>query len=61
VERFRSTEVWVMLDKAQRPAPEVAARMVTDARRVVLLRWAYRAALVSAACISTSIISSLMS
>jgi hypothetical protein len=59
-DRFRSTEVWVMLDKAQRPAPEVAARMVTDARRVVLLRWSYRAAQVAAAFIAASIIGSLL-
>ncbi len=42
--RYRRTEVWVMLDEHMRPPPEVAARMVTDARRAVLLRWALRAA-----------------
>jgi hypothetical protein len=41
---YRRTEVWIMLAEDMRPPPDVAARMVTDARRVVLLRWSLRAA-----------------
>jgi hypothetical protein len=41
---YRRTEVWIMLDEASRPPADVAARMVTEARRSVLLRWSYRAA-----------------
>jgi hypothetical protein len=43
-ERYRSTEVWIMLDKDQRPPDELAAGMVCRARRTVLLRWSERSA-----------------
>jgi hypothetical protein len=44
---YRRTEVWIMLAEDMRPPADVAARMVTDARRLVLLRWSLRAALVA--------------
>ncbi len=41
---YRRTEVWIMLAEDMRPPPDVAALMVTKARRVVLLRWSLGAA-----------------
>ncbi|MGL4636860.1 MAG: hypothetical protein ACRCWF_12830 [Beijerinckiaceae bacterium] len=41
---FRKTEVWIMMSEDMRHPAERAAQMVTDARRLVLLRWSLRAA-----------------
>ena len=43
-ESFKRTEVWIMLDKAERPPETLAAAWITDARREALLRWAERMA-----------------
>jgi hypothetical protein len=43
-ERYRRTEVWVMLEKDERPPDEVAARYISRARRLILLRWSERSA-----------------
>jgi hypothetical protein len=44
LERYRRTEVWIMLDEDQRPPDHIAAGMVCRARRLVLLRWSERIA-----------------
>jgi hypothetical protein len=48
VETFKRTEVWIMLDKNERPPEPVAALWITEARRVALLTWANRMAWASA-------------
>jgi hypothetical protein len=57
---YRRTEVWIMLDEHLRPPPDVAARMVTDARRTVLLRWALRAAWTAAFFLGAAVLFMLM-
>jgi hypothetical protein len=39
---FKQTEVWIMLDKRERPADDIAAVWITEARRLALLTWANR-------------------
>ncbi len=48
-ERYKRTEVWIMLDPRERPPEDVAPRMVAEARRTILLRWTERSAWISAA------------
>lgn len=43
----KSTEVWIMLPKETRPAPEIAAPLIARARREYMLKSAYLAALVA--------------
>ncbi len=43
-DQYKRTEVWIMLDKAERPPEGVAAALITDARREAMLRWAERMA-----------------
>ncbi len=45
----KRTEVWIMLDPAERPPEDVAPRMVAEARRTILLRWSERSAWIAAA------------
>lgn len=40
----KSTEVWIIMPKEIRPAPEVAAPLIARARRDYLLKFAYIAA-----------------
>jgi hypothetical protein len=47
-ETFKQTEVWIMLDKRERPAEDLAAQWITEARRLALLTWANRMAWASA-------------
>jgi hypothetical protein len=53
---YRRTEVWIMLDEHLRPPPELAARLVTDLRRLVLLRWALRSAAVAGLLLGAALI-----
>lgn len=57
---FKSSEVWIMLDKHQRPPEALAAGMVTEARRLVMIRWGHRAAVVSAAQLGGAVIWALV-
>jgi hypothetical protein len=52
---FRRTEVWIMLDKHERPPSEVAAAMISAARRSIMLRWAERAAWAAAIMLSLAL------
>lgn len=45
---YKTTEIWVMLHKSERPPPALAATLVTRERRLALLRWSSRAAWLSA-------------
>jgi len=44
---YKSTEVWVMLEDGQRPPDALAHRMIADARREAMLRFAYLSAIVA--------------
>jgi hypothetical protein len=37
---YKETEIWVMLDKHQRPPPTVAQSLIAAARRQAFLHWA---------------------
>lgn len=43
-DHYKRTEVWIMLEKNERPPEPVAALLITAARKAALLRWAYRMA-----------------
>lgn len=43
----KQTEVWILIPKEQRPAPEVAAPLIARARRHYLLKFANVAAVVA--------------
>jgi hypothetical protein len=45
---FRTTEVWIMLDKEERPPVKVAENIIPKARARALLHWAYLSAVASA-------------
>jgi hypothetical protein len=49
---YKTTEVWVMLDKHERPPEALAARMVADARREAMLRFAYISAILAVGMLS---------
>jgi hypothetical protein len=44
---FKSTEVWIMLNDAQRPPEALASSMIAEARREAMLRFAYLSAVIS--------------
>lgn len=45
---FRSTEVWIMLDKDQRPPESLAPVLIANARREAMLHYAYLSAIIAA-------------
>ncbi len=53
---FKRSEVWIMLEKTERPPEAVAARMIARARREAHLRFAYAAALIAAAMLGFAVI-----
>jgi hypothetical protein len=55
-ERYRRTEVWIMLKDSERPPQEMAGLLITRARRDVLLAWSHRAAWTSAAMLGASVV-----
>lgn len=52
---YKRTEVWLLLDPADRPVPSVAQRMITTARRGACFKFAYVWAAMSAAMLLTSL------
>jgi hypothetical protein len=44
---YKSTEVWTMLPKDQRPPEPIARTLIAESRREVMLKFAYAAALVA--------------
>lgn len=58
-QNFKQSEVWIMLDKNLRPPEALAAGMVTEARRLALIRWGHRAAIVAAAQLGGAVIWSI--
>lgn len=55
-DRFKKTEVWIMLDKSERPPEPLAAAWITDARRDALFRWAERMAWAAAAMLGLALL-----
>ena len=53
---FKRTEVWIMLDKRERPADDIAAVWITDARRFALLKWANRMAWAAAVLLGAAVL-----
>lgn len=53
---YKHTEVWVMLDTADRPQPAVAQRIIGKALRDAYLRFALHAAVLSAALLCLSVV-----
>ena len=53
---FRSTEVWIMLDKKDRPPEALAPAMITQARRGALLFYAYYSAVIGVVLLSGGLI-----
>jgi hypothetical protein len=53
---YRRTEVWIMLDKHEREPADVAAVMISNARRTALLRWAQGAAWAAASMLSVAVL-----
>lgn len=49
IDRYKRTEVWIMLEKNERPPEALAAEWITDARKTALLCWANRMAWAAAA------------
>jgi hypothetical protein len=45
--RFRSTEVWIMLDEGERPPEALAPFLIAEARKDALLRYAYLSAIIA--------------
>ncbi len=46
---YKRTEVWMMLDRAERPVPEIAQVVIGRALRTIFLRFACYSAALSAA------------
>lgn len=57
---YRRTELWIMLDDDERPSGEVAQRLITIARQNALYRFAYIAAIASAAFLGSSVLAQLV-
>ncbi len=56
---LRTTEVWIMLDERDRPPVALARGMIAEARRDVMLLYAYFSAIVSAALLISGGLSSI--
>ena len=57
---YKRTEAWLLLDRAERPAPAVAQRIMGTALRGVYLRFALYAATLSMALLAASIVLRLL-
>lgn len=57
---FKTTEVWVMLEKNERPPEALAPHMVAEARREALLRFAYLTAIIAVALLAGELLSLLL-
>lgn len=44
---FKSTEVWIMLPNERRPPEQIAKPLIAEARREVMLKFAYACAIVA--------------
>ena len=53
---YKRTEVWLLLDKAERPQPTVAQQVIGRVMQEVFLRFALRAARLSLALLSASLL-----
>lgn len=53
---YKRTELWVMLDTADRPQPAVAQQIIGNALRDVYLRFALHAAILSSALLCLSVV-----
>lgn len=53
---YKHTEVWLMLDQAERPRPEIAQTVISRALRFVFLRFALYSAALSVAMLTASLL-----
>lgn len=53
---YKRTEVWLLLDKSERPVPEVAQTVISRALQEVFLRFALYSASLSAALLIASVV-----
>jgi len=53
---FKSTEVWIMLPRERRPPEMLAAPLIAQARREVMLKFAYASALVATVELSADLV-----
>ena len=58
---YKRTEVWIMLDAADRPKPEVAQQIIGTAMRDVYFRFALHAALIAVTLLSASMVFRVLS
>ncbi len=55
-DNYKRTEVWIMLEKSERPPEALAADWITRARKAALLTWAYRMAWAAIAMLSLALV-----
>ncbi len=55
-DNFKRTEVWIMLEKNERPPEALAADWITRARKAALLCWAHRMAWAALAMLSFALL-----
>lgn len=56
---FRATEIWILLDKEQRPPAAIAGALIPRFRREALLLYGYRSAWLAAALLTAEIVRAL--
>ena len=57
---YKRTEAWLLLDRAERPSPAVAQRIMGTTLRTVYLRFALYAAVLALAMLSASVLFGLL-
>lgn len=56
---YKTTELWIILPKEQRPVPEIAQQLIGNILRDVYFRFALHAAVLSALMLATALVLSL--
>lgn len=57
---YRKTEVWIMLDTSERPPDALAAAMIANARREIMLEYAYYSAITGVVLIAFELLVTLL-